>query len=58
MSKEKTFELKDLSEQELNVILNGLASLPYGQVWQLVAKMQQQFSSQNQVSEVCTDIKD
>lgn len=40
------FTLSDLSEQELNVILNSLAQTPYVQVYQLIAKIQQQYQVQ------------
>ena len=48
MNDQKQYALTGLSEQELNVMLTGLSQLPYAQVWQLIAKMQEQFSLQNQ----------
>jgi hypothetical protein len=40
------FKLENLSEQELNLVLNGIAQLPYIQVHQLIQKIQQQYIEQ------------
>lgn len=36
------YTIKDLSEQELNVVINALATQPYGQVYLLIDKIRQQ----------------
>jgi hypothetical protein len=35
------FTLKDLTEQDVNLILNGLAQLPYIQVQKIISTIQQ-----------------
>jgi hypothetical protein len=41
------YTLSDLTEQELNTILNSLAQSPYVQVFQLIGKIQQQYQVQS-----------
>ena len=48
MNEEKKYVLADMNEHELNLILNGLSQLPYVQVWQLIAKMQEQYKVQTE----------
>lgn len=40
-----TYNLTDLTEEELNLILNGVAQLPYIKVWELIQKIQRQAAS-------------
>lgn len=52
-----TYSLSELSEQELNSIINALAQQPYIQVYQLIDKMQKQFAVQQmaQTSEIAPE---
>lgn len=42
----KTLTLTNLTEEELNIIASGLASLPYGRVYTLIDKIQFQVNEQ------------
>lgn len=44
----KEFVIK-ITAEELNIVLNGIAQLPYGQVFSLIASIQEQ--ARNQVNE-------
>lgn len=41
----------DLSENELNLIVNGLANEPYIKVYQLIEKIQKAYAQQNEERE-------
>lgn len=43
------FNITDLSEEELNLLINSLAQQPYIQVFKLVEKIQKQFVLQSEL---------
>ncbi len=43
------FNITDISEEELNLLINALAQQPYIQVFKLVEKIQKQFILQSEL---------
>ena len=41
-----TYRLEGITPAEMQLIGKGLSSLPYGDVWNLIAKLQQQINAQ------------